>query len=114
MITTIMKGKDFQERLYHLLTERDLIKVQICTFIEMLEKEGIVKVLKGLDLWKTTGRGSNRQVMCDPYIWVLLAMELNPFLYAKVVIWLTDTLVMDRVIAGDRTKSLNTALKNLA
>lgn len=109
-IQDIVKYKDFQERLYHLLTERNLIKVTIITFTEMLENEGITKTLKGLKLWKTTGRGTNKMVMCDPYIWTLLAMELNPLVYAKVVIWLTDSLIFDRIDAGNKTKPLNHAI----
>lgn len=105
-ISWIMRGKDFQERCYHLLNERGLVKVQIDTFMEMIENEGITKVLKGLKVWKTTGRGENKSTFADPYIWVLLAMELNPLIYAKVVIWLTDSLIFNRVIAGDAFKPM--------
>ena len=37
-------------------------------------------------------------------------MELNPMIYAKVVIWLTDSLIFDRIEAGKETKPLNKAL----
>ena len=79
-INDIMSGKDFQERCYHLLKERDLIKAGISAFMEMIDNEGVVKVLKGLGVWKTSGRGENKSVYSDPYIWVLLAMELNPLM----------------------------------
>jgi hypothetical protein len=112
-IPSLMQGKQFQERLYHLLFERNLIKIEISIFTEMVETEGIVNVLKGLDVWKTTGRGSNKTVMADPYIWVLLAMELNPMIYAKVVIWLTDSLIFDRIEAGSETRPLNGAINGM-
>lgn len=96
----IMRGKDFQERCYYILHERGFINLQIHAFMEMVEKEGIVNVLKGLKVWKTSGRGENKSTYCDPYIWVLLAMELNPQIYAKVVIWLTDSLIFNRIMAG--------------
>lgn len=112
----IMKTKDFQERCYHLLNERGLIKVNILTFMEMVESETITKVLKGLKVWKTSGRGENKSTYCDPYIWVLLAMELNPLIYAKVIIWLTDSLIFNRVIAGDAfrpmTREISSIVKN--
>ena len=115
-IAMIMKTKDFQERCYHLLNERGLIKVNILTFMEMCESEGITKVLKGLKIWKTTGRGENKSTFADPYIWVLLAMELNPLIYAKVIIWLTDSLIFNRVIAGNEfapmTKAISTIDEN--
>ena len=109
----IMQTKDFKERVYHLLYERDLIKVNILTFMEMVDREGITKVLKGLGVWKTTGRGTNKSVNSDPYIWVLLAMELNPMVYAKVVMWLTDSLIFDRLEAGSEFKPMNGAIKRV-
>jgi len=109
-ISSVMQTTDFKERLYFLLYERGLVKLTILSFMEMVDKEGITSVMKGLDVWKTTGRGTNKTVMADPYIWVLLAMELNPMIYAKVVIWLTDSLIFDRIEAGAETKPLNGAL----
>jgi hypothetical protein len=105
-----MQTKDFKERVYHLLNERGLVKLNILSFMEMIDKEGVAKVMKGLGVWKTTGKGANRSVYSDPYIWVLLAMELNPLLYAKVVIWITDTLIFDRIEAGSEYRPMNAAI----
>lgn len=110
-VNTVMQNDSFRERCFHILKERDSVKVDFPTFKEMIENEGIVKVLKGLGFWKTTGRGSERAVFCDPFIWMLLAMELNPMIYAKVVIWLTDSLVFDRVEAGSEYLPMNAAIK---
>lgn len=112
-IERILSTDDFRERLFHLLKERDLIKTPFSAFIEMVEREGVTKVMKGLKVWKTTGRGNNRMVVCDPYIWVLIAMEMNPMIYAKVVIWLTDTLIFDRIEAGDEFRPMNAAIKSI-
>lgn len=110
---TLMRTDDFKERLYYILAERDLVKMPFDSFMKMLDKEGITKTLKGLGVWKTTGRGENRQVIADPYIWVLIAMELNPMIYAKVVIWLTDSLVFDRIEAGTEFMPMNAAIKSI-
>lgn len=112
-IERILSTDDFKERLYHLLYERDMIKTQIGAFMGMIDTEGVTKVMKGLGVWKTTGRGENRTVVCDPYIWVLLAMEMNPMIYAKVVIWLTDTLIFDRIEAGTEFMPMNSAIKRI-
>ena len=112
-IDNIMATKDFQERCYYLLFKRDLIKTGILGFMKMIENEGIVKVLKGLKVWKTGGRGVNKSVYCDPYIWVLLAMELNPEIYADVVIWLTDKLIINRIIAGTEFLPMNRAISSI-
>lgn len=112
-INDILSSIDTKERVFYLLKERDFIKTEIPVFMEMVEKEGLTKVLKGLGLYKTTGRGSNKTVMADPYIWVLLAMELNPMLYAKVIIWLTDSLIFDRIEAGSEYLPMNTKIKQI-
>lgn len=112
-ISDIMQSNSVQERIYYLLYERGIIKAELPVFMEMTNKEGIVKVLKGLGVWKTTGKGENKTVICDPYIWVLLAMELNPKIYAKVVLWLTDSLVFDRLEAGGEYLPMNAAIKKI-
>jgi hypothetical protein len=112
-INDILSGIDTKERVYHLLKERDLIKTEISAFTKQIENQGLVTVMKGLKIWKTTGRGENRNVVCDPYVWTLLAMELNPMLYAKVIIWLTDSLIFDRMDAGNKFLPMNGAICRL-
>lgn len=109
-IDHIIKQVENSERIYYLLKEQGLVNVSIDTFTEMVEKDGLIKVLKKAGVYKTTGRGENKTVMCNPYIWVLVAMELNPQLYAKVVTWLTDKLILNRIEAGNMCKALNSAL----
>jgi len=112
-VTWIMQTNDFKERVFYLLENQGIIKVLINTFMDMVDNEGIAKVLKGLGVYKTTGKASTKMVMCDPYIWILLAMELNPMIYAKVVIWLTDSLLFDRIEAGDEFRPMNNAIKSI-
>jgi len=112
-LNDILSSRGTQERMYYILHERGFIKAEIHAFIEMIDKEGIVNVLKGLGVWKTKGRGENKSVYCDPYIWVLLAMEFNPMIYAKVVIWLTDSLIFDRVLAGTEYRPMNESISKI-
>lgn len=112
-IASLMQSKKMIERLFYILKEKDFIKVEISSFIEMCEKEGITKVLKGLGVWKTTGKGNTRVVMCDPYIWISIALELNPIIYAKVIGFITDSLIFDRIEAGSEFKPMNTAIKSI-
>lgn len=112
-INDILQYKPIQERIYYILKERDVIKTGVPAFMEMVEKEGITKVMKGLGVYKTTGARQTRQTYCDPYIWVLLALELNPMIYAKVIVWLTDTLVFDRIEAGSEYMPMNSKIKEL-
>lgn len=112
-IETIMQTQDFKERTYYLLENQEIIKTGFNAFIERTNEMGIAKLLKSLNVYKTTGARHTKEVMCNPYIWVLLAMELNPMIYAKVVIWLTDSLIFDRIEAGTEYRPMNDAIKKI-
>lgn len=112
-VADIMQTKEFKERVFYILESKGFIKTNILGFMDMIEKEGIAKVLKGLGVYKTTGARQTKQTYCDPYIWILLALELNPMIYANVVIWLTDTLVFDRIEAGTEYMPINSKIKEI-
>lgn len=112
-VADIMQTKEFKERVFYILESKGFIKPNILGFMDMIEKEGIAKVLKGLGVYKTTGARQTKQTYCDPYIWILLALELNPMIYANVVIWLTDTLVFDRIEAGTEYMPMNSKIKEI-
>lgn len=109
-IQDIISQKENSERIYYILKEQEIINSDFSEFMEDVERDGIVKYLKNKGVYKTTGRGENRTVFCNPYIWVLVAMELNPQIYAKVVMWLTDKLILNRIEAGNLQLSLSQAL----
>lgn len=112
-VSDILNTKQAQERLYYVLEEKGFIKTSFVAFMELVEKQGITKVLKSLGVYKTTGKGSERRTFADIYIWILLAMELNPMIYAKVIIWITDTLVFDRIEAGSEYLPMNNKIKSI-
>ena len=112
-VADIMQTHEFKERVFYLLENQSIIKTNIMGFMEMVEKEGIAKVLKGLGVYKTTGARENKATFCNPYIWILLAMELNPMIYATVITWLTDSLIFDRIEAGDEFRPMNNAIKSI-
>lgn len=47
------------------------------------------------------------------YVWLLLAIELNPILKANVILWFGDTLIIDRVEAGDEYRPMNSSIKSI-
>jgi hypothetical protein len=112
-VVDIMQTKSFKERVFYILENQGVIKVGFATFMQMVEKEGIAKVLKGLNVYKTTGARDSKSTYANPYIWILLAMELNPMIYAKVIVWLTDSLVFDRIDAGSEYMPMNAAIKTV-
>lgn len=112
-ISDIMQTESFKERVFYIFENQGIIKASFTVFMQMVDKEGIAKVLKGLDLYKTTGARYNKITYCNQYIWILLAMELNPMIYAKVVMWLTDSLLFDRIEAGDSYRPMNSAISSI-
>ena len=112
-IHSLMQSNKMIERIYYTLKDKGFIKVEISSFIETVKVEGITKTLKGLQVWKTTGKGSTKTVMVDPYIWVAIALELNPMIYSKVLMFITDSLLFDRIEAGDEFKPMNAAIKKI-
>jgi len=110
-ITMILNSDENAERLYYLLNGRDLIKVNILSFIEE-HKKSPAKTLKKYHAYKTTGARHTRKTWCDPYVWALVAMEMNPMLYATVVTWLTDKLILNRIEAGNFYVGLSKAMSS--
>lgn len=104
---------ELAKKCYGVLLEADLVKCDMPQFMEMVKRETLVKVLKGLGVWKVTGRGENKAVMAHPYVWMSIAIELNYILYGKVIKWLTDTLIFDRVEAGTEYRPMNAAIKSM-
>jgi hypothetical protein len=111
-IEDITRNKIFLERLYHLLFKRNIINLHISGFMENLSYKGFPKYMKELNLYRTYGARETRAVWCDPYLFVMLTMELNPEIYAQTILWVTDNLVFARVEAGNNWKPLTDAIKS--
>lgn len=110
-VEDILSNKNNAERIFYILEKQGYdIKTDFPGFMESVEKESLIKVMKKLKAYKTIGRGENRRTVCDPYIWVLIALELNPMLYAEVVTWLTDRLILNRIEVGNWYNTLSRAV----
>lgn len=112
-IDHILNYNDNIYRIYYILYEQKIINVCINTFIENAKNIGFLKYLKQLGVYKASGARQAKTLWCNQYIWVLVAMELNPLLYAKVVIWVSDKLILNRIEAGNFYKDLSKAVVKL-
>ena len=101
-INDILSSNTSSERVYYILKERGFIEAGISAFMDEVQKTSLVRVMKKYGAYKTIGRGENRTTMCEKYIWIMLALELNPEIYAKVVCWIGDSLIINRIEAGDK------------
>jgi hypothetical protein len=106
----ILNYKDNHERIYFLLKEQGVIIPTVAGFMEEVENKGIVTTLKRYKQYKTTGARKTKAISCNPYIWTLVALEMSPQLYAKVVTWLADKLLINRIEAGNFYKALSSAI----
>jgi hypothetical protein len=109
-ISELIQRKDNLDRIYYILKNQNIINVDISTFIDMVNNEGITKILKNIGAWKTTGARHTKTSWANPYIWMLVAMELSPEVYGKAVIWLSDKLIINRIEAGNFYRSLTQSI----
>lgn len=109
-IENVLASKDNHERIYYILEKQGVINTGIHVFMEMVQDETPTKLLKKLKAYKTTGARQTKTSWCNPYIWVLIALEMNPKFYAEVVTWLTDSLIINRIEAGNFYRALSASI----
>ena len=97
---------------YYIARKRGYIKesVAIDSFVNEVYNSTMIKVLKKYKMYKTMGAREEKRVICDPYIWVMIALEMNPEIYAEVIFWVTDKLIINRIEVGDRYNTLSRAV----
>jgi hypothetical protein len=98
------------ETIFYVLKRQNLITVGMATFIENVKEIGFAKYMKSIGAYKTTGARHTKTVWVNPYIFVMVAMELNPMFKADVIGWLTDSLILNRIEAGNLCKALNASI----
>lgn len=109
-VNDILSSVANAERLYYVLENQGFINTSFSAFMKLVEDKGLTRTLKSLGCYRTTGVRASKSVSCNPYVWLLIAMEMNPMIYAKVVVWLGDRLLINRIEAGDFYKDFSRAL----
>jgi len=99
------------ERIYYILEKQNIITLDLSKFIEMVNNKGIATTLKSFGEYKTTGARQTKTTYINPYIWILVALELSPEFYANAVIWLTDKLILNRIEAGNFYSALTNSIR---
>lgn len=79
--------KIIQERLYYLLTDNNKISFDKDSFIYECNETSVISVLKGLGLYKTSGRAADKNVWVDSDIWLTVVITCIPELF-KIIIWI--------------------------
>jgi hypothetical protein len=99
------------ETIFYLLEKQGVIKLQMCSFIESVNNQGFAKYMKSIGAYRTTGARHTKTTWVNPYIFVMVAMDLNPLFKANVIGWLTDQLIINRIEAGNFCKALNASIQ---
>lgn len=84
-IHEIVNNKGFKETIYLTLNRIGIVKLHIDDFLKEVEDKGLIKILKSIGMWETYGRGDNKEVFCNSYIWTLLALELHPIFFTELM-----------------------------
>jgi len=113
-ITMILTNPNNLETIYYILEKQGVIKVSLLSFIENVKNQGFAKHMKTIGAYKTTGARHTKTVWVNPYIWVMVAMDLNPIFKAQVIGWLTDSLIVNRIEAGNFYKELSRAMSKFS
>lgn len=81
-------------------------------FTEQVKNQGVIKSLKCINQYKETGRGDNKSLYCNPYIFVAVAQWLNPRFRAQVTMWVADQLILNRIEAGSKYNMMCQAIND--
>lgn len=111
-IQDILENKKAREEVYYTLLNAKVINSEISEFMEKCDEIGLLKLLKEYGLYNMRGRGGNRAVWANPYIFTYLAMNMNPEIYGRVIVWLTDQLILNRVEAAQNYIPMNKAIQD--
>ncbi len=106
----LISRKENLERIYYILKKQNVINVDLSTFIDDVDNKGITTTLKSIGTWKTSGARHTKTSWANPYIWMLLALEMSPEIYGEAVVWLSDQLIVNRIEAGNMYKGLTSAI----
>ena len=101
----LMSTSSFQEKMSALIKELNL-NILTCTVRYRTFKDKTLNISKLTDLKQygmayRKGRGKDQKWFVNPYFFVMIALELDPEIYAKVILWLTDNFIEDRNMAGE-------------
>lgn len=112
----VLSSKAINERIREIAKKLNENKVWTAAFSALNNSNFSISSLSDLrkiGLARRKGKGEDQAWFVDPYLYVLISMELDPEIYANVIIWLTDGLIKNRNDAGDAYIRMSAALWEL-
>lgn len=112
----VLSSRHINERIVEIAKKLNENKIWTAAFAALNNPNFSISSLSDLrkiGLARRKGKGEDQAWFIDPYLYVLVAMELDPEIYANVIIWLTDGLIKNRNDAGDAYIRMSAALWEL-
>lgn len=116
-IGDVISTDSFKERCYEIcskLEDRKLLMLKEKDLRDKILGLKSVMDLRRLGLAYRKGKGDTQRWFINPYLFVMIAMELDPEIYADVVMWLYDGFIRDRNEAGDAYIRMSSAIRSVS
>lgn len=115
-VNDIMSTLAFRERIIDLSNE--LINNELWRSINIRLQESSLIIsslhdLKKLGLAYRKGKREDQKWFVEPYVFSMIALEMDSAFYAKVIVWLNDGLIQIRNDAGDSYKKMCSSIDKL-
>lgn len=115
-ISAIMQTSGFRERCYELaskLEETGRVVSFGKNIKDVIDNMSNLNDLRSIKLAYKRGKDKDQKWYINPYLFVMIALEMDPEAYAEVIIWLTDGFIKDRNEAGDAYLKLSSSLARM-
>jgi len=109
-IQELISRRENVERIFYILEKQNIITLDLSKFIELVDSKGIATTMKAYGAYRTTGARHTKTTWVNPYVWILIALELSPEFYATAITWITDKLILNRIEAGNFYVDLSRAI----
>lgn len=115
-IDDILQTKSFQERLPALIREISSMEFSDSEYSKVCDNccsFNSINDLRKLKMAYRRGGRHDQKWFVNPYVFVMIALELDPEIYAKVIVWLTDGLIGDRNAAGEAYLRMSRSISSI-
>lgn len=109
-LNDILKTDSFQEKCSEVIKEMSNRGLWKPNGISLQDSEITLKKLNQMRLACRRGKGPGQKWFLDPYLFVAVALEMSPKLYAKVIMWVKDGLIEMRSEAGKAYSEMSSRL----
>lgn len=113
-LSHLMESKDFQERIKELVNQLNsrglLVRCRKPYASKNTPSMSNLYDFYKLGLAYKRGKGEDQKWFINPYLFIMISLELDPEIYATVILWISEGFIEDRNMAGDAYVQMSAAL----